>query len=53
MEEAFNLDIDTSLLRTKTIGQSKFYDTVTGLSSPEKEDEMKPEDEYFEDGKYT
>lgn len=50
MDDSIDMKIDTSTLeRTKTIGQSKFYDIEPG--SPEKQDEMKS-DEYFEDGKH-
>ncbi|XP_058799127.1 rab GTPase-activating protein 1-like isoform X2 [Phymastichus coffea] len=51
-DENMELKIVTSdisnIQRTKTIGQSKFYDITPSIVTPEKQDEMKPED-YFEE----
>lgn len=56
MDENTDLKIITSnissIQRTKTIGQSKFYDVAPSVVTPEKQDQMKPED-YFEAGIYS
>ena len=54
MEEGVELKIissdNSSIQKTKIIGQSKFYDDVTpSVGSPEKQDQMKPDD-YGEEG---
>lgn len=41
-EIKLNLNKNVNIQKTKTIGQSKFYD-VTSVA-PEKQDEMKPDD---------
>lgn len=40
----------SNVQNTKTIGQSKFYDVTPSVVTPEKQDEMKPDD-YLDEGK--